>query len=158
MGRPAGLALVVDDEPAIRELCRVTLELEGFEVVEAGDGEAALEQVKAHVPHIVFLDLMMPRMDGWQAFEALRSEPATAGIPVVVMSARSGEDDQQRAWESGVFDYVQKPFHPQVLVDLARTALQPRDAAAEAERRRQVLEQLAAARLLRSRNPIVRPR
>ena len=151
MARAHGLALVVDDEPAIRELCRVTLELEGFDVVEAGDGAEAVDQAKAHAPHIVFLDLMMPKMDGWQTLEVLATDDATSAIPVVVMSARSGDDDQLRAWELGVLDYVEKPFHPHVLVELARLATGPRDAQAELERRESRVAQLSMARRLRDR-------
>ena len=158
MTEHTGLALVVDDEPAIRDLCRVTLELEGFDVVEAADGEEAVEQARTHGPHIVFLDLMMPKMDGWRTLEVLAADGATAGIPVVVMSARSGDDDQLRAWEAGVLDYVEKPFHPQVLVELARLAAGPRDPDAELERRQHMLEQLSMARRLRSRGSSPRPR
>lgn len=153
---PAGRVLVVDDEEAIRELCRVSLELEDFEVVEAGDGAAGFEQALAARPDVIFLDLMMPRTDGWEALDRLAADPATAAIPVVLLTARSGEEDQQRAWELGVFEYVEKPFHPQVLVDLARRALGPRDLVAEAARRREVLDRLAVVRSLRDRNRIHR--
>jgi DNA-binding response OmpR family regulator len=146
---PAGRVLIVDDEEAIRELCRVNLELQDFEVDEAGDGAAALEAVRQRRPDVIFLDLMMPRMDGWEALTRLKEDDATADIPVVLLTARSGDDDQVRGWQGGILEYVVKPFNPQALAEIAREALAPRDPEQEAERRQRILEQLAFVRELR---------
>jgi DNA-binding response OmpR family regulator len=144
-----GLVLVVDDEEAIRELCRVNLELQGFEVAEAGDGVEALEAVRTRRPGVIFLDLMMPRMDGWEVLGRLKEDEATADIPVVLLTARTGDEDQVRGWEGGILEYLVKPFNPQALSEIAEQALRPRDPELEAERRQRVLEQLALVRELR---------
>ena len=121
-----GRVLVVDDEEGIRILCRVNLELGGFEVLEASDGVEALEKARAERPDLVFLDLMMPRMDGWQVLDELKNDASTDGIPVVILTARTSEEDQMRGWDEGILEYLAKPFNPQRLVEWAEQALQPR--------------------------------
>ena len=138
----AGRVLVVDDEEDIRELCRVNLEFEGFEVVDAADGPTALELANTSQPDVIFLDLMMPVMDGWEVLRRLKEDDATADVPVVLLTARTGESDQMRGWEEGILEFVSKPFNPLSLVELAKRALERRDPAQEAERRRRILEQL----------------
>ncbi|HKN49895.1 MAG TPA: response regulator [Actinomycetota bacterium] len=137
-----GKVLVVDDEDDIRELCRVNLEFEGFEVVDAADGPTALELANTSQPDVIFLDLMMPVMDGWEVLRRLKEDDATADVPVVLLTARTGESDQMRGWEEGILEFVSKPFNPLSLVELAKRALERRDPAQEAERRRRILEQL----------------
>jgi len=145
-----GRVLVVDDEEGIRVLCRVNLELGGFEVLEAADGVEAMEKARAEHPDLVFLDLMMPRMDGWQVLEQLKSEPTTANIPVVVLTARTSEEDQMRGWDEGILEYLAKPFNPQRLVEWAEQAMQPRTADASETRKERALEQLRLMKKLRS--------
>ena len=145
-----GRVLVVDDEEGIRVLCRVNLELGGFEVLEAADGVEAMEKARAEHPDLVFLDLMMPRMDGWQVLEQLKSEPTTANIPVVVLTARTSEEDQMRGWGEGILEYLAKPFNPQRLVEWAEQAMQPRTADASETRKERALEQLRLMKKLRS--------
>ena len=146
----AGRVLVVDDEPEIRELCRVNLEFEGFEVLEAPNGFEALRVVREQHPDLVFLDLMMPGMDGWDVLHAIKEDEATAHIPVILLTAKSGEEDQMRGWQEGILEYVSKPFNPLSLAEWAGRALQPRDPEDDAERRRRILEQLRLIRELRS--------
>lgn len=141
--------LVVDDEPEIRELCRVNLESEGFEVLEAADGAEALQVVRDHLPDVVFLDLMMPGIDGWDVLHALKEDDRTARIPVILLTAKTGEDDQMRGFEEGILEYVSKPFNPLSLAEWARRALAPADEAEMERRRRRVLEQLRLLRELR---------
>lgn len=141
--------LVVDDEPEIRELCRVNLEFEGFEVLEAADGAEALQVVREHLPDVVFLDLMMPGIDGWDVLHALKEDDRTARIPVILLTAKTGEDDQMRGFEEGILEYVSKPFNPLSLAEWARRALAPADEAEMERRRRRVLEQLRLLRELR---------
>jgi DNA-binding response OmpR family regulator len=148
----AGSVLVVDDEEGIRVLCRVNLELAGFTVVEAEDGGAAVSAAREHKPDVIFLDLMLPVMDGWEVLETLRADEATANIPVVLLSARTSEEDQLRGWGAGVFDYLTKPFNPQLLVDRANQAVGPIDPATEAARRARAIEQLRAVQQLRRRH------
>jgi len=141
--------LVVDDEADIRELCRVNLEFSGYEVLEAGDGEAALEVCRTNRPDLVFLDLMMPKIDGWGVLEALRTDPLTNEIPVILLTARGAAEDQIRGWMGGIVEFVAKPFNPMVLLDCARIALEPRDPAALEARRQQMIDQLDVVRRMR---------
>jgi CheY-like chemotaxis protein len=112
--------LVVDDDDVIRQLITVNLELEGFEVIAAVDGQDALDKVKDAQPQVVTLDVMMPRVDGWEAAARLRSDPATAHIKVVLLSARAQEADLQRGELIGVDAYLTKPFDPDELIETVR--------------------------------------
>ena len=115
-----GRVLVVDDDDVIRQLITVNLELEGFDVVTAVDGQDALDKVKAANPHVVTLDVMMPRVDGWEAAARLRADPETAHIKVVLLSARAQEADIQRGEKIGVDAYLTKPFDPDELIATVR--------------------------------------
>lgn len=112
--------LVVDDDDVIRQLITVNLELEGFDVVTAVDGQDALDKVKGAGVSVVTLDVMMPRVDGWEAASRLRSDPDTAHIKVVLLSARAQEADLQRGEKIGVDAYLTKPFDPDELIDIVR--------------------------------------
>jgi CheY-like chemotaxis protein len=112
--------LVVDDDDVIRQLITVNLELEGFDVVTATDGQDALDKVKDAAPHVVTLDVMMPRIDGWEAAARLRQDPDTAHIKVILLSARAQEADIQRGESIGVDAYLTKPFDPDELIDTVR--------------------------------------
>ena len=144
-----GRVLVVDDEAPIRELCRVNLELAGFDVDEAGDGIQALDAVRRIRPDVVLLDVMMPNMDGWETLQRLKEDDETAEIAVILLTARSSEDDQMRGWTGGILEFVPKPFNPQALTVAVRDAMAPRDPVAERERRARILERLAFVRDLR---------
>jgi putative two-component system response regulator len=96
-----------------------------------------------------FLDLMMPEMDGWEVLRRLKEDDATARIPVVLLTARTGEDDQMRGWQEGILEYVSKPFNPLSLVEWAKRAMEPRDPQEEDERRRRILDQLRLIQDLR---------
>ena len=149
MTAPLGRVLVVDDEEGIRVLCRVNLELGGYEVIEAADGVEALEMARSKRPDLIFLDIMMPRMDGWEVLEHLKEEASTSNIPVVLLTARTSEEDQIRGWGEGILEYLSKPFNPQRLVEWAEQAMTPRDSADEDERRRRAVEQLRLLKELR---------
>ena len=114
---PTARVLVVDDDDVIRQLITVNLELEGFEVFTAVDGQDALDQVPVVQPHLITLDVMMPRMDGWQAAERLRANPETSAIKLVLLSARAQESDIRRGEKIGVDAYLTKPFDPDELID-----------------------------------------
>ena len=109
-------ALVVDDDPDIRSLVARKLEQSGFEVRQATNGEEALASVAAGVPDIVLLDIMMPGVSGLEALERWRAAPATADLPVLLLTAKSQEADVERAFEFGADDYIIKPFSPKELV------------------------------------------
>jgi len=115
-----GRVLVVDDDDVIRQLISVNLELEGFEVSTAYDGQDCLDRVKDVDPVVVTLDIMMPRLDGWEAASRLRDDPDTAGIKVVLLSARAQEADLQRGSRLGVDAYLTKPFDPDELIATVR--------------------------------------
>jgi DNA-binding response OmpR family regulator len=145
----AGRVLVVDDEAEIRELCRVNLEFEGFDVVEARNGSEAIEMARRLRPDLVFLDLMMPGVDGWDVLHALKTDDDLASIPVILLTAKSGEEDQMRGWQEGILEYVSKPFNPLSLAEWARRAMVPRDPVDDEQRRQRVLDQLRLLRELR---------
>src|SRR3954470_6978798 len=123
----AGRVLVVDDDDVIRQLITVNLELEGFDVVTATDGQDALDKVKSAHPHVVTLDVMMPRIDGWEAAARLRHDPETAHVKVVLLSARAQEADIQRGEKIGVDAYLTKPFDPDELIDTVRRLFESLD-------------------------------
>ena len=116
--------LVIDDEPAIRLLCRVNLEAESMEVIEAGDGLSGLETARREHPDVVLLDVMMPALDGWGVAEELLKDPETAGIPIIFLTARAEFRDRARGLDIGGIDYVTKPFNPVELAPLVQDLLE----------------------------------
>ena len=112
--------LVVDDEPMVRDVLERYLELEGFEVSTAEDGEAALARFSADPPQLVLLDLMLPRIDGLEVFRRMR---ATASTPVIMLTARGEETDRIVGLELGADDYVTKPFSPREVIARVRAVL-----------------------------------
>ena len=112
--------LVIDDEAPIRLLCRVNLEAEGMEVLEAADGPTGLETARAERPDVILLDVMMPGLDGWRVAEALLDDERTEGIPIVFLTARAELRDRARGIDLGGVDYVTKPFNPVELAPLVR--------------------------------------
>jgi CheY-like chemotaxis protein len=120
----APLVLLVDDERAIRAICRVNLEGDGLAVVEAADGTEALEQVRRAQPSLVLLDVMMPGLDGWKVAAQLAADDDSRDIPVVFLSARAAAEDRLRAQELGAVGYVVKPFDPLELAGTVRDVLE----------------------------------
>jgi len=108
--------LVIDDEAPIRLLCRVNLEAEGMEVIEAQDGTVGVELARSERPDVILLDVMMPGMDGWEVLQALQAGEGTSEIPIVFLTARAELRDRAQGLELGGIDYVTKPFNP---IDLA---------------------------------------
>jgi DNA-binding response OmpR family regulator len=144
-------ALVIDDEAPIRLLCRVNLEAEGMDVVEAGDGEAGLELAQSERPDVILLDVMMPVLDGWQVAERLLEDERTKNIPIIFLTARAELRDRERGLEAGGIAYVTKPFNPLELAVLVED-LVGRVARGEAYAVRQ--EKIAALRaLIEGRRP-----
>ena len=136
--------LVIDDEAPIRLLCRVNLEAEGIEVLEAADGPSGLEKARTEIPDVVLLDVMMPGLDGWRVAEELLDDERTAGIPIVFLTARAELRDRARGLDLGGVDYVTKPFNPVELAPLVHDLL---DRVRDGERddmRRQKLAELRA--------------
>jgi DNA-binding response OmpR family regulator len=105
----------VDDDAALRMLCRVHLEKAGFRVAEASDGDEALEQIRADRPDVVLLDIMMPRVSGWQVAADLLNDRSTDEIPIIFISALTRNRDRLRAFKVGAVGYLDKPFDPTTL-------------------------------------------
>ena len=114
------LILVVDDESRMIRFVRMNLELEGFQVAEAGSGMEALEKVRDELPDLVLLDVMMPEMDGFETLERLRE---ISTVPVVMLTVKGDEEDRIRGLELGADDYVSKPFSPRELASRIRAVL-----------------------------------
>jgi len=107
--------LVVDDEPNIRRLLEIHLTGAGYAVLTASDGIEALERVRECRPHLIVLDVMMPRLDGMHVLRTLKADPATVDIPVLMLTARGGSDDMRHGWQDGADFYMPKPFNPEEL-------------------------------------------
>ncbi|HLZ38182.1 MAG TPA: response regulator, partial [Mycobacteriales bacterium] len=108
------------DDDAIRHLIALNLELEGFEVHTAVDGPECLRRVGEVDPAVVTLDVMMPRMDGWEVAARLRSNPATQHVKILMLTARAQDADRRRGSDLGVDQYLTKPFEPDDLVSAVR--------------------------------------
>ena len=108
--------LVVDDEPTIVRLMEFILARQGHEMLVAVNGEEALEKIRAHAPDLVLLDIMMPRIDGYEVARLVRADPATAALPIIMLSAKAQEEDIRKGVEIGVDEYITKPFSPEHLV------------------------------------------
>jgi DNA-binding response OmpR family regulator len=109
--------LVVDDDPVILRLLEVNFEMEGFTVRMASDGQEGLDAAQAERPDIIVSDVMMPKLSGLQLVAGLKADPATASIPVILLSAKAQAADIQAGLDAGADDYVTKPFEPLELVD-----------------------------------------
>jgi len=120
------LVLVVDDAPNVRELIRVNLTLEGFDVHVAVDGEQALELVGELDPDLITMDVVMPRIDGLTAASRLKADPRTSSIPIVMVTARAQTADREKGRRAGVDAYLTKPFEPSELVATVRNLLDAR--------------------------------
>jgi two-component system, OmpR family, response regulator MprA len=129
--------LVVDDDPDVRRLCGINLVWDGHEIIEAGGGAEGLALISSEAPDAVLLDVMMPNIDGIEALRRIRQSEETSDIPVVLISARVGIEDQIEGWAAGADGYITKPFAPSDLtgaLDGARK-LDPIERRAEREAR-----------------------
>ena len=119
----APLVLVADDDEDVLGLVSFRLERSGYEVAAAKDGEEALRLARELSPALVVLDVMMPRLDGYEVTRRLREDEATRGIPVILLTALAQEADVARGFESGADDYLRKPFSPQELAARVQAVL-----------------------------------
>jgi two-component system alkaline phosphatase synthesis response regulator PhoP len=115
--------LVIDDEAPIRLLCRVNLEAEDMDVIEAADGPSGVEKAQAESPDVILLDVMMPGLDGWRVAEQLLDDERTVGIPIIFLTARAEFRDRARGLDIGGVDYITKPFNPLELAPLVQSLL-----------------------------------
>lgn len=119
--------LVVDDERHIVRLVEVNLQRAGYDVVTAYDGVEALEKVTSEKPDMLVLDVMMPRKDGFEVLQDLQANPATATIPVIMLTAKAQDADIFKGWQSGVSSYLTKPFNPRELLTFVERIFQSID-------------------------------
>lgn len=112
--------LVADDEPGLLRLIQFNLELEGYEVITARDGQEALEKARSEPVDLIILDVMMPKLDGFEVLQALRTEGGTEDVPVIMLTALSHDRAILQGWELGADFYLTKPFDPSELVEVVR--------------------------------------
>ncbi|HEU5477277.1 MAG TPA: response regulator [Gaiellaceae bacterium] len=136
--------LVIDDEAPIRLLCRVNLEAEGIDVLEAADGTTGLDLARDQQPDVVLLDVMMPGLDGWRVAEELLEDDRTRKIPIIFLTARAEFRDRARGLDIGGVDYVTKPFNPLELAPLVRGLLDRIERGERDELRSEKLAELRA--------------
>jgi DNA-binding response OmpR family regulator len=134
--------LIIDDEAPIRLLCRVNLEAEGMDVLEAADGLTGLELARTSHPDVVLLDVMMPGLDGWAVAQELVDDVETDVIPIVFLTARAEFRDRARGLDIGGVDYITKPFNPVELAPLVRALLERLERGERDELRREKLTEL----------------
>ena len=115
--------LVVEDHPTMREAMRMVLEGEGFTIEEASDGDTALAMVRADPPDLVFLDLNIPGVSGTEVLRALKGDPSTSGVRVIIVTA-TGEEGRQRVIRLGADEYFTKPFSPLALLRTVERVLE----------------------------------
>jgi DNA-binding response OmpR family regulator len=120
-GQP--LILIADDDPDILALVSFRLERAGYEVVQARNGEEAVQVALARRPDLAVIDVMMPRIDGYEATRQLRQREETSRMPIILLTARVQEEDIARGFDAGADDYVRKPFSPQELGSRVQAAL-----------------------------------
>ncbi len=136
--------LVIDDEAPIRLLCRVNLEAEGMEVLEAPDGRVGLELARTEQPDAILLDVMMPGPTGWVVAEELLRGEETRAIPIIFLTARADLRDRARGMDVGGVDYITKPFNPVELAPLVRDLLDRLERGERDELRREKISDLRA--------------
>jgi two-component system alkaline phosphatase synthesis response regulator PhoP len=116
-GMAKGRILVVDDEIYIVHILDFSLGMEGYEVITALDGEQALEKARTEKPDLIVLDIMMPKLDGYETCKRLKADALTKDMPVILLSAKGRNVDQKVGFEVGADDYITKPFSPRKLVE-----------------------------------------
>jgi two-component system alkaline phosphatase synthesis response regulator PhoP len=134
--------LVIDDEAPIRLLCRVNLEAERMDVIEAADGPSGVEKARDERPDVILLDVMMPGLDGWRVAEQLLEDDRTTTIPIIFLTARAEFRDRARGLDIGGVDYITKPFNPLELAPLVQRLLDRIDRGERDEVRAEKLSEL----------------
>lgn len=112
-----GKILVVDDEVYILHILDFSLGAEGYEVVTAVNGEQAIERAREEQPDLIVMDVMMPRLDGYETCRELKRDPETRNIPIIILTAKGREIDKRIGFEAGALEYITKPFSPGKLID-----------------------------------------
>ena len=115
--------LIVEDDPDIRKVLAMRLEINGYSVIEAEDGEQGLDKIKADKPDLVIMDLMMPKIDGFEACRMIRFDDKYKDIPIIVLSALNEQNEREKAIESGADAYFIKPFDLELLLSKIKSFL-----------------------------------
>lgn len=115
--------LVVDDDLDHRSICTTILRHQGYDVLEAGDGEEAIRVAREQLPDVIVMDGMLPTLDGWAATERLKGAPETEHIPVIMLTARALTQDRERSWGAGVDRYLAKPCEPLRIAEEVRSCV-----------------------------------
>jgi len=115
--------LVVEDESAIAKTMRLGLEAEGFDVAEARDGLECLKLVRSQKPHLILLDVMLPKLDGFKVCRLIKFDKNTSHIPIILCSARNSDADREKGRKAGADDYLVKPFDLEDLVELVKNRM-----------------------------------
>ncbi len=123
---PKPKILVVDDDKNVVQIIAVNLRYEGMEVIEAYDGEEALLKAETERPDLILLDIMMPSLDGIEVCRRLKRIPALADVPIIMLTAKTMDEDMLAGWEAGADDYLTKPFNPLGLIQRVKIRLQER--------------------------------
>jgi DNA-binding response OmpR family regulator len=123
---PKPRILVADDDRNVVQIIAVNLRYEGMDVIEAYDGQEALEKVATEKPDLVLLDIMMPALDGIEVCRRLKRNPRTADLPIIMLTAKTMDGDMLAGWEAGADDYLTKPFNPLGLTQRVKLRLQER--------------------------------
>jgi DNA-binding response OmpR family regulator len=139
VGNTERTILVIDDEPGIIEIIEANLEGDGFKVISAPNGREGLERIKSDRPELVVLDVMMPEMDGWEVLRRVEQDPDTAGIPVIMLTAKAADEDYIHGLEEGAVEYLTKPFLPQELVNRIKITLMVLNPRMRDDRRRNLI-------------------
>ena|SRR3990172_3296990 len=117
--------LVTEDSPTVLEILKSVLEEEGYEVIAATDGQQALNLAKTDKPDLIVLDLMLPKIDGYKVCRILKFDEKYKNIPIIMLTARTKESDENLGKEVGADAYIRKPFQPEVIIDQIRKLLNP---------------------------------
>lgn len=116
--------LIVDDDPEALKLIRLFLRRTGYDSITAVDGKSGLDTARKELPSLILLDLVMPLFNGYQFLEALLESPETESIPVITLSGKGSSEEKIKAKHAGASAYLEKPFHPQELLDLIQKTLE----------------------------------
>jgi two-component system alkaline phosphatase synthesis response regulator PhoP len=138
--------LAVDDDPLVTKLVKINLELNDYIVDEAWDGDSAVKILEKNPPDLLVLDLMMPRMDGWDILKMVRENEALKDLPIILLTAKVHDEDLIRGWEMGADDYITKPFNPIRLSDHVKVVLASTPEERRAKRRRELVKLTGVSR------------
>ncbi len=123
MKNPKAKILVADDDPAIQELVRINLEVQGYQVITTGNGLEAIKKALSETPDLIILDIMMPEIDGYEVMKLLKGSEETRKIPIIILTAYASDEGALFSWAEGAEGYLAKPFNPEELVMLVERVL-----------------------------------